>query len=174
MRSFCGLYFILTCAIVTSKPLSVYLVESTYYFSKSIIFWTSALIVALVKPYKSQYMNVLDSLLLAHLGLLCNLLPNSVGMHVGQDHHPKLIHIVFPQLMLHLPFIGLTIYIMTRVVIIIYKISHTRTAYEKITTWIRYPNYNRKGASEEQLIISDHGGTSTDYGTCTQIIKKPP
>ena len=164
LRSFCGLYFILPCVIATSKPLSEHLVESTYYFSKAIIFWTSALIVAFVKPYKSQYMNVLDSLLLAHLGLLCILLPTSVSSKPG--YHPKDIYIVFPQVMLFLPFAGFSIYVTTRVVIMIYKISYTYF-YERIKAWRLNMNCDRVGVSEEQSIISGHGGAARDYGTQT-------
>ena len=163
MRSFCGLYFILTCLIATCRPLSRYLIETNYFFSKAVLFWTAALLVALVKPYKSRYMNVLDSLLLAHLGLICILLPTSVG--VASDRQPKLIHIVFPQLMLVLPFVGLIMYIAARVANMTYNLGHTFYDWVKQTKFRGTLRNEVDHLSEEERLISSHESVTIDYGT---------
>ena len=71
MRSFAGLYFFLRFVPfffrITNNPNAIwsYLV---------FIFLASTLLIALVRPYKEMYMNVIDTFLLANLTLLCHLL----------------------------------------------------------------------------------------------------
>ena len=74
MRSFSGLYFGLrilsTLYFVTYRYLPHWIYEC-------ILFLSSAMLIALVRPYKKTYMNVLDSLLLSLLAVNCLVLSMS-------------------------------------------------------------------------------------------------
>ena len=72
MRSFAGLYFFLRFIpffFRINKYTAVNVVWSYLVF----IFLACTLLIALVRPYKKVYMNVIDTLLLADLTLLCHL-----------------------------------------------------------------------------------------------------
>ena len=74
MRTFSGLYFglriISTFYFVTLGFIS----QWTY---EAILFSSAAMLIALIQPYKKTYMNVLDSLLLSLLAMICLLLSMS-------------------------------------------------------------------------------------------------
>ena len=83
MRSFAGLYFILRplsfiVGAVVSIPVLI-ISNNDPYFPRSVVFIASSLMIALCRPYKKMYMNVLDSLLLAHLAILCHLISSYPG-----------------------------------------------------------------------------------------------
>jgi hypothetical protein len=72
MRSFAGLYFFLrftTFFFRINEHIDINAVWSYLVF----IFLTCTILIALVRPYKKMYMNVIDTLLLADLTLLCHL-----------------------------------------------------------------------------------------------------
>ena len=72
MRSFAGLYFFLRFTpffFRINKYIAINVVWSYLVF----IFLSCTLLIALVRPYKKMYMNVIDTLLLANLTLLCHL-----------------------------------------------------------------------------------------------------
>jgi hypothetical protein len=71
MRSFSGLYFVLRVLSPLYFVTHTFLPQWTY---EAILFSSAALLIALARPYKKMYMNVLDSLLLALLAMLCHLL----------------------------------------------------------------------------------------------------
>ena len=81
MRSFAGLYFILRPLVfIAGSVASILLISNNDpYFPRSIMFIATALIIALCRPYKKMYMNVLDSLLLAHLAIVCHLISSYPG-----------------------------------------------------------------------------------------------
>ena len=74
MRSFSGLYFLLIIVlfvvVLINRALSL---SFKPWFLQGTIFLFSALLVALCRPYKKTYMNVLDTLSLSHLATLCHL-----------------------------------------------------------------------------------------------------
>ena len=74
MRSFSGLYFVLRILAPLFFITHRFLSKWTY---ETILFTSAAMLIALVQPYKKMYMNVLDSLLLALLAMLCHLLSTS-------------------------------------------------------------------------------------------------
>ena len=71
MRSFSGLYFVLRVLSPLFFIMHRFLPKWTY---EAILFTSAAMLIALVQPYKKMYMNVLDSLLLVFLAMLCHLL----------------------------------------------------------------------------------------------------
>ena len=81
MRSFAGLYFVVRLVMFLSNSISSVLLISKNdpYLVRNIIFTITGLLVALCRPYKKTYMNVLDTLLLAHLGILCHFMSSYAG-----------------------------------------------------------------------------------------------
>ena len=75
MRSFAGLYFAARILLFLSGVIATVLKFSTDnpFFLKGIIITITALLIALCRPYKKTYMNVLDTILLLHFGLSCHL-----------------------------------------------------------------------------------------------------
>ena len=74
MRSFSGLYFFLVCLVILNNAIVYRNLKLYTFIYTSLIFVASALLIAFIKPYKRTYMNVLDTLLLAHLTVICILL----------------------------------------------------------------------------------------------------
>ena len=71
MRSFSGLYFflVLLLSILALKTFNI-----SHFLYAAFIFLASTVLIAFIKPYKQAHMNVLDTLLLALLTVLCALL----------------------------------------------------------------------------------------------------
>lgn len=76
MRSFSGLYFILRVLPYTYIGFGIYNLNLhlTVWSYTAFLFFTSTLLTANFKPYKHTYMNVLDTLLLANITIVCYLL----------------------------------------------------------------------------------------------------
>ena len=55
------------------------------YLLWDVIFIATSLVIVLCRPYKKMYMNVLDSLLLAHLGIVCHLISSYPGFQYMDD-----------------------------------------------------------------------------------------
>ena len=75
MRSFAGLYFFLVCLKYIYPP----------FVFASLVFLATALLVAFLKPYKQMYMNVCDTLLLAHLTIISILLSRKYFLGDGTE-----------------------------------------------------------------------------------------
>ena len=84
MRSFAGLYFVLRMILIVTKPLGDLLMISNFdpFYSRNIIFTVALVLISVCRPYKQMYMNMLDTLLLAHLGLLCHLFSSYPGFEI--------------------------------------------------------------------------------------------
>jgi hypothetical protein len=84
MRSFASLYFILRVTMFFSKGIGSVLMISNNdpYFIRGIVFIVTLVLISICRPYKEMYMNVLDILLLAHLGILCHLVSSHQGFGV--------------------------------------------------------------------------------------------
>ena len=82
MRSFSGLYFVLRVLSCLYFMTYRFLPEWTY---ETILFTSAAMLISLVQPYKKMYMNVLNSLLLALLAMLCHLLSTSPDYSAIRD-----------------------------------------------------------------------------------------
>jgi O-antigen ligase len=81
MRSLAGLYFAVKILLFLSDVIATMLKFSIYnpFFIGGIIITITALLIALCRPYKKTYMNALDTTLLQHFGLLCNLVSAENG-----------------------------------------------------------------------------------------------
>jgi hypothetical protein len=75
MRSFAGLYFAASILLFLSGVIATMLKFSTHnpFFIRGIVITITVLSIALCRPYKKTYMNLLDTILLLHFGLLCHL-----------------------------------------------------------------------------------------------------
>ena len=74
MRSFAGFYFLLRYLPFLYYGLQLqhtFLAPWTYCV---FLFLSSAILIALIKPYKTMYMSVLDTLVLAYLVYICAIL----------------------------------------------------------------------------------------------------
>ena len=90
MRSFAGFYFLLRYL-----PFFYYILHLQYTFMTLwiycvFIFLSSAVLIALVQPYKKTYMNVLDILLLALLAYTCVVLSQRT-LSTGMETHLSII-----------------------------------------------------------------------------------
>ena len=76
MRSFSGLYFIVRISVVVVYGISNQLefANNDPWLPRGILFSVTALVIALLRPYKATYMNILDTLLLKHLATFCHLM----------------------------------------------------------------------------------------------------
>ena len=76
MRSFSGLYYFVRLLVLITAYLSMKLstggewLSDDMWFPIGTVFLTMAIVIALTKPYKKNYMNTLDVLLLSNLALL--------------------------------------------------------------------------------------------------------
>ena len=80
MRCFSGLYFFLRFFVLLRDLLCLKKLHITFWTYQTYLFLTTTLLIAYLKPYKQNYMNVLDTLLLAHITAVCQLL--------STDHFP--------------------------------------------------------------------------------------
>ena len=72
LRSFSALYLLLRYLPILIHTAKIFHLTNWQYFG--FLFSFTALLIAYVKPYKKRYMNILDTLLLAHISLMCQLL----------------------------------------------------------------------------------------------------
>ena len=109
MRSFAAFYFILRPMIFCISKVIILLKISGNdpYLPWNVIFAIAALLIALCRPYKKTYMNILDTVLLIHFGLSCHIISSYPGFKVHS-------HFVFTFLaMASLPFIGFLLFVFT-------------------------------------------------------------
>ena len=106
MRSFAALYFIIRpMMFATNSILSVLSISNNDpYLGRSAVFMVTSLVIAICRPYKKMYMNILDALLLAHFALLCHLISSYPGF---QYQAPFVITF---EVMLVLPFCGFVLF----------------------------------------------------------------
>ena len=71
MRSFSGIYFLLRIIIYSAEAFSVVTLKLDPHFVYEFIFSVAALIIALSRPYKRKYMNIMDCILLFHIATFC-------------------------------------------------------------------------------------------------------
>ena len=75
LRSFSGLYFCVRIIVLAGVLIfQVFTTRQLIWFPAGTLILISALLVASCKPYKKSYMNILDTVLLSHFGLLCYLM----------------------------------------------------------------------------------------------------
>ena len=79
------------------------------FYIRNIVFTVALVLISLCRPYKEMHMNVLDVLLLAHLGLLCHLLS------VHQEFQIQANFVYTTSAMLLVPFAGFLLLTLVRV-----------------------------------------------------------
>ena len=112
MRSFAGLYFVVRIVILVPNVLGglIHISQDDAFYLRDVILSTAAILVALCRPYKAAYMNVIDALFLTHLGLSCHLISSYAGFE-DESNFVIAIEVVFA-----LPFIGFVLYVIAQIV----------------------------------------------------------
>ena len=111
MRSFAGLYFAVRLMLFLPNviPGGVLLIsENDPYLLRHIIFTITTPLVALCRPYKETYMNILDTMLLAHVGIFYHIMSSYAGFH-----HKTILVTAF-EVMIALPFVFFVIFFLVR------------------------------------------------------------
>ena len=103
MRSFAGFYLILRYLPAFSGLFHKLHIADWLY--RGYLFSIAALLIAFAKPYKEKYMNVLDTLLLAHLSIVCHLLTRN--RYSGEGTQTLIITLIPALLFGLLPFLKL-------------------------------------------------------------------
>ena len=73
MRSFAGLYFFLRFLQFLYYPFKLYKIPISFWSYLVLIFLATTVLIALARPYRQNYMNILDTLLLAHITFISQL-----------------------------------------------------------------------------------------------------
>ena len=111
MRSFSGIYFLLRIIIYSAETVSRRTLNLDQHFARGFVFSVAALIIALSRPYKMTYMNIVDCILLFHMATFCYMIASTSSLNQKPPIFLPMTHI-----MIALPFIIiflLTIYRMT-------------------------------------------------------------
>ena len=99
MRSFSGIYFLLRIMIYLSEAISRITLKFDPTLARGFVFSVTALVIALSRPYKKSYMNIMDSILLSHMATLCYIISSS------SNNKPQFFLPVM-QIMIFLPFMA--------------------------------------------------------------------
>ena len=127
MRSFSGLYFAVRLILIFANAIigDLLISKNDPFLLRNIIFTITTLLVALCRPYNETYMNVLDMLLLAHLGISCHLMSSYAGF---QDQANFVIAF---EVMTTLPFAGFVIFFLVRALQKISRIQVLQMLFQK-------------------------------------------
>ncbi len=77
MRSFSGIYFILRIIVYFAEIISRATLNLDQYLTRGFVFSVTALLIALIRPYKKTYMNVVDTVLLSHMATFCYIIAST-------------------------------------------------------------------------------------------------
>ena len=101
MRGFSGMYFLLRIIVYSIVSLFRIKLGWDHYFTRGFIFSIAALLIALSRPFKKTYMNIIDCILLFHMATFCYLMAST------SSSNRKLLSIFLPMMhiMIALPFI---------------------------------------------------------------------
>ena len=81
MRSFSGIYFLLRIMIYSTVAFSRATFNLDPYFARGFVFSIAALIIALSRPYKRKYMNIIDCILLFQLATFCCVIASTTSLN---------------------------------------------------------------------------------------------
>ena len=143
MRSFVFLQFFLRYSILIGVVLQSFV---RYGFSHFLLFGGASLLVALVKPYKHVYMNVIDSLILAVLsltGILYILYFNS------DETHRITFFFIALCVNFMLPLLGFTVAVSTKIIMTVLP-GHWR---EKLTQFFGKRFLKDRGSSSDEINV---------------------
>ena len=100
MRSFSGIYFLLRIIVYSAEAFSRATINVDPHFARGFVFSVAALIIALSQPYKRKYMNIMDCILLFHLGTFCYIIASTTSLNDKPAIFLPMMHV-----MLAFPFI---------------------------------------------------------------------
>ena len=100
MRSFSGICFLLRIIIYLSESISRATLKQDKYLTCGFIFSVTALLIALSRPYKKTYINIVDTLLLSHMATFCYIIAST-----GILNHKFPIFLALIYVMIALPVI---------------------------------------------------------------------
>ena len=155
MRSFAGLSFVLRVMLFFTNAIGSELKISNNdpYFTRNIAFTVALLLISLCRPYKYMYMNVLDVLLLAHLGLLCHLL--TATSYQGFRSQTNAVFAI--SVMVSLPFAGFMLLILAKT--FIKAQSYFHTAHKKCKQLPLFSSTKRTHSLVEPTVAEISHGT---------------
>ena len=147
MRSFAGFHFVLRVILFVTKPLGDWLLFANYdpYFMRNIVLTSASVITSLCRPYKKMYMNVLDVLQLAHLGLFCYL------MSAHQSFELQSNFILTATVMILLPLGGFMLLILARLFQQVTQVHRIRVLAMKFKQWLSV--FSRSSANEARPLV---------------------
>ena len=149
MRSFSGLYFVVRILAPFHFLTRRFISQWTY---KAILTSSATMLIALVRPYKKTYMNVLDSLLLSTFAINCHLLSISAK-------HPT-IRAIEVFIITLIPGITFWLFIATKLVIKLWK--WLRNLVSSRIRWLK-AKYGR----QTQLVTQPTSTTVTIADVCS-------
>ena len=134
-------------------------------FAKNVILVVASLLIALCRPYKKTYMNVLDTLLLAHFGLFCHLISSYQGFQIS--YHSSFVYTF--EIVLAAPLI---VFLMLLAFSCLCKVRDSPTFSQKCKylSWSmtcdcrNSVKRNDTSSSEQPLIESTHIKNNNSYG----------
>ena len=100
MRSFSGIYFLLRIIIYLAEIISRATLNMDQYLTRGFVFSVTALLIALIRPYKKTYMNIVDTLLLTHMATFCYIIASTSTLN-----HKSPIFLPLMYVMIALPII---------------------------------------------------------------------
>ena len=95
MRSFSGIYFLLRIIVYSTTTLSLITLHVDRELIRGFIFSAIALLIALSRPYKKMYMNVVDSILLSHTASLCYITASTSSLKTKPQFFLPLMYFIF-------------------------------------------------------------------------------
>jgi len=139
-RPLAGLYLVVRIALMTSGDGETHSSLALAWFLRAIVTIATSLFIATVRPYERNYMNVLESLILALLGLL------SLLMLAYQYLLPSEAHLL-------LPYLIITLISIPQLVLILYILYHPLRGrlVKYITVRITNLRANTRGQNTDSL-----------------------
>ena len=147
MRSFSGLYYLMIILVSNYSAFKISKLRISIQLYYALIFLSFSLLMIIVRPYKHNYMNILDTLLLAYATVIYMLL--SRDSFAGEETQ-ILIVLLIPSIIFGL--------------VIIFKVFNKlkNGFFEKCKCYFKQcPVHNRVGSEENNALISP----SHNYGT---------
>ena len=97
MRSFSGIYFLLRIMIYSVETFTGTraTLDLDSQFARGFVFSVVALIIALSRPYKRKYMNIMDCILLFHMATFFYMMASSTGLNHKTEIYLLIIHMMF-------------------------------------------------------------------------------
>ena len=166
MRSFAGLYFVARVLLFLSNIIATVLNVSNNdpFFVRGIILTITALLIALCRPYKETCMNVLDTILLLHFGLLCHLISAETGFS-----NRKILAVTF-EVMAMLPLLCCVLFFAARFLRLkkilknLMNLKACRACHQKCKSCYGASNNDDLDSPSVQQVLVDQASMEINYG----------